>query len=46
MGLVPNPPLVPMTRIAVIDFETIGMSPAEGDRPTKVAIVMTEQKAM
>jgi DNA polymerase III subunit epsilon len=35
-----------MTRIAVIDFETTGISPAEGDRPTEVAIVMTEQKAM
>jgi DNA polymerase-3 subunit epsilon len=32
-----------MTRIAVIDFETTGMSPAYGDRPTEVAIVMTEQ---
>ncbi len=31
-----------MTRIAVIDFETTGMSPAYGDRPTEVAIVMTE----
>ena len=31
-----------MSRIAVIDFETTGMSPAEGDRPTEVAIVMTE----
>ncbi len=31
-----------MTRIAVIDFETTGMSPACGDRPTEVAIVMTE----
>lgn len=32
-----------MTRIAVIDFETTGMSPAYGDRPTEVAIVMTER---
>ncbi len=32
-----------MTRIAVIDFETTGMSPAWGDRPTEVAIVMTER---
>ncbi len=32
-----------MTRIAVIDFETTGMSPLHGDRPTEVAIVMTEQ---
>ncbi|NIC42870.1 PolC-type DNA polymerase III [Aquabacterium sp. A08] len=31
-----------MTRIAVIDFETTGMSPLYGDRPTEVAIVMTE----
>jgi DNA polymerase III subunit epsilon len=32
-----------MTRIAVIDFETTGMSPSVGDRPTEVAIVMTER---
>ena len=32
-----------MTRIAVIDFETTGMSPAYGDRPTEVAIVLTER---
>lgn len=32
-----------MTRIAVIDFETTGMSPPCGDRPTEVAIVLTEQ---
>ena len=32
-----------MTRIAVIDFETTGMSPAYGDRPTEVAIAMTER---
>lgn len=32
-----------MTRIAVIDFETTGMSPAYGDRPTEVAIVLTEE---
>jgi DNA polymerase-3 subunit epsilon len=31
-----------MSRIAVIDFETTGMSPSFGDRPTEVAIVMTE----
>ena len=31
-----------MIRIAVIDFETTGMSPAFGDRPTEVAIVLTE----
>lgn len=32
-----------MTRIAVIDFETTGMSPAYGDRPTEVAIVMMDR---
>lgn len=31
-----------MTRIAVIDFETTGGSPALGDRATEVAIVMLE----
>jgi DNA polymerase-3 subunit epsilon len=31
-----------MTRIAVIDFETTGISPAMGDRATEVAIVMME----
>ncbi len=31
-----------MTRIAVIDFETTGLSPAMGDRATEVAIVMIE----
>lgn len=31
-----------MTRIAVIDFETTGLSPAMGDRATEVAIVMME----
>lgn len=31
-----------MSRIAVIDFETTGMSPVYGDRPTEVAIVMTD----
>jgi DNA polymerase-3 subunit epsilon len=31
-----------MTRIAVIDFETTGMSPALGDRATEVAIVLLE----
>jgi DNA polymerase-3 subunit epsilon len=28
--------------IAIIDFETTGISPAYGDRPTEVAIVLTE----
>jgi DNA polymerase-3 subunit epsilon len=31
-----------MTRIAVIDFETTGMSPTLGDRATEVAIVLLE----
>ena len=31
-----------MHRIAVIDFETTGISPAMGDRATEVAIVMLE----
>ena len=31
-----------MPRIAVIDFETTGLSPAMGDRATEVAIVMME----
>jgi DNA polymerase III subunit epsilon len=31
-----------MSRIAVIDFETTGISPAMGDRATEVAIVLTE----
>jgi DNA polymerase-3 subunit epsilon len=31
-----------MTRIAVIDFETTGISPALGDRATEVAIVLLE----
>jgi DNA polymerase III subunit epsilon len=31
-----------MPRIAVIDFETTGLSPAQGDRATEVAIVMVE----
>jgi DNA polymerase-3 subunit epsilon len=31
-----------MSRIAVIDFETTGISPAEGARPTEVAIVLVE----
>ena len=31
-----------MTRIAVIDFETTGLSPNMGDRATEVAIVMVE----
>ena len=32
-----------MSRIAVIDFETTGISPTMGDRATEVAIVITEQ---
>jgi DNA polymerase-3 subunit epsilon len=31
-----------MNRIAVIDFETTGLSPAMGDRATEIAIVMLE----
>lgn len=31
-----------MPRIAIIDFETTGMSPVNGDRPTEVALVMME----
>lgn len=31
-----------MSRVAVIDFETTGLSPAMGDRATEVAIVMLE----
>jgi len=31
-----------MTTVAVIDFETTGLSPAMGDRATEVAIVMME----
>jgi DNA polymerase-3 subunit epsilon len=32
-----------MPSIAIIDFETTGMSPDVGARPTEVAIVLTEQ---
>jgi DNA polymerase-3 subunit epsilon len=31
-----------MSRIAVIDFETTGISPGQGDRATEVAIVISE----
>lgn len=31
-----------MNRIAVIDFETTGASPGQGDRATEVAIVLLE----
>ena len=31
-----------MSRIAVIDFETTGISTSMGDRATEVAIVITE----
>ena len=34
--------LFPMSLIAVIDFETTGLSPAMGDRATEVAIVLLE----
>lgn len=32
-----------MSRIAVIDFETTGISPSTGDRATEVAVVVLEQ---
>ncbi|MCJ0765657.1 3'-5' exonuclease [Variovorax terrae] len=32
-----------MPRIAVIDFETTGLSPALGDRATEIAIVLVEE---
>ncbi len=32
-----------MSKIAVIDFETTGLSPAYGDRATEVAVVMVEK---
>lgn len=35
-----------MTRIAIIDFETTGLSPDQGDRATEVAIVMVEDGAV
>ncbi len=35
-----------MPRIAVIDFETTGLSPAMGDRATEIAIVMLEGGAV
>lgn len=31
-----------MTRFAVLDFETTGLSPAEGARPTEIAVVLVE----
>lgn len=37
---------MPIDPIAIIDFETTGISPAEGDRPTEVAIVLTENGAV
>lgn len=37
-----SPPSMP-SPIAVIDFETTGISPSMGDRATEVAIVITEQ---
>jgi DNA polymerase-3 subunit epsilon len=35
-------PIEPMHPIAVIDFETTGLSPAMGDRATEIAIVVLE----
>ncbi|WP_394788157.1 PolC-type DNA polymerase III [Rhodoferax sp.] len=32
-----------MTRLAVIDFETTGISPGQGDRATEIAVVIVEQ---
>ena len=31
-----------MTSVAVIDFETTGLSPGMGDRATEIAIVLLE----
>lgn len=31
-----------MTRVAVIDFETTGMSPLQGDRATEIGVVLME----
>ncbi|NML18038.1 3'-5' exonuclease [Azohydromonas caseinilytica] len=31
-----------MERVAVLDFETTGISPGQGDRPTEVAIALVE----
>lgn len=35
-----------MSRMAIIDFETTGISPSQGDRATEVAIVLTENGRM
>lgn len=35
-----------MSRIAVLDFETTGLSPDDGDRATEVAIVLVENGAV
>ncbi|WP_028998619.1 3'-5' exonuclease [Azohydromonas australica] len=32
-----------MERVAVLDFETTGISPSQGDRPTEIAIAVVEQ---
>ncbi len=37
-----SPETNPMTLTAVIDFETTGLSPAQGDRATEIAIVLLE----
>jgi DNA polymerase III subunit epsilon len=31
-----------MTAVAVIDFETTGLSPTMGDRATEIAVVIVE----
>lgn len=32
-----------MERVAVLDFETTGISPSQGDRPTEIAIAVVEE---
>lgn len=41
--LAPPPGESHMERVAVLDFETTGLSPGMGDRPTEVAIALVEQ---
>ena len=35
-----------MSKVAVIDFETTGLSPGYGDRATEVAVVMVEDNVI